>query len=150
MRNWILPALLCVALVGASFGLRAYAYAQGAADVAPLDAGIEDDGFGSSPALSTAPQVVGFNWNPLSWPWETIMLWAFTILGALIAALRPISRLTKWTFDDKVVAKLELLMALLLRVFTPPAVRLKSLSGGKSAGDPPPVAPMSSGGKAGG
>jgi hypothetical protein len=91
-------------------------------------------------ALQTAPApevtVVGIS-NPADWPWESILLWAFTILGALLAALRPIARLTKWTFDDKVVVRLEWLMALLLKVFTPPGARLASLGGGKSPGDPP-------------
>lgn len=113
-------AVLAIALCF-TLGLQHLAFASGAAEVRALAIAAP------APAISVAGIA-----SPLDWDWAAIGLWSFTILGALLAALRPIAALTRWTFDDKVVTSLEWLMAILLRIFTPPTVRAASLGGGKS------------------
>lgn len=136
MKSWIFPVLLCVAMVGASFGLRAVALADGAADVAPLDAGVGPP----TPAVTTAP-VDPSAWDFLGLPWGDIFTVLMVVLGALVSILRVLAPLTKWTGDNWLLGKLEWLVDLLAKILVPARFRSKSLGGGKSAGDPPPVAP---------
>jgi hypothetical protein len=129
VRNWILPVLMVAAMVCGSLGLHAYAYAQGAAEVAPLDAGIEDDGFGSSPALVAPVDPSG--WDFLGLPWGDILMVFMAGIGGLLVIFRAVAPLTATTKDDWVLGKLEWLSDLLSKIFVPGRYRSKSLGGGK-------------------
>lgn len=118
MKPWIAPFCLAAALVAGSFGLRAVAYAQGAAEIAPLDAGVGDspDGLSTSPAAISAP---GVDWNPLSWDWGAIFLLLMTVLGALAAVFRVVAPMTETRKDDWILGKIEWLMEILSKLFVP-------------------------------
>ncbi len=92
MRSWILPVLLAVLMVGGSFALREHAYAQGAAEVAPLDASVAvPDGPATSPAVAAVDIA-----DPLESPgdfWDDVKNakrtgWPALVVVLLFAALR--------------------------------------------------------------
>jgi hypothetical protein len=90
----------------------------------------------------------GLNWNPLTWPWPEIIATLISVLGVLIAALRPVAAFTKWTGDNKILHWLETILEFVMRVFVPAKMlNGKSLGGGKAPG--PGAADYQRGGKNG-
>jgi hypothetical protein len=92
---------------------------------------------------------------PLEWDWVQIFGIAVTVLGGLIMALRPIAALTAWKGDNWLLAKLEWLLATILKVFTPrgagfAGIGLGNGKGGVGDQPSPPPPPFASGGKSGG
>jgi hypothetical protein len=53
VKNWIMPALLAVAMLGGSLVVRQHAFAQGAAEVVPMDASVVE----APAAPATSPNV---------------------------------------------------------------------------------------------
>jgi hypothetical protein len=135
MKSAILAVLLVgLVMSGVNFGLYHVAYAQGASDVAPLDAGAAPapDISGTSPAAVSA-----FDWNPLSWDWWSLFMLALTVLGALVTVLRALAPMTKTKADDKALGWLVWLSDLLAKIVVPKQYRIGgSLGGGKSPTDP--------------
>jgi hypothetical protein len=134
MKTWI-ALIMCCLLAGfaGSFTLMRIAEAQGLAAVDAVAAPAPD-------GVSSSPQIVGVNWNPLDWDWPWILTTLAMVLGGIIALLRPIALATKWTGDNWLLARLEYVLALLMRVFVPkdypkfPDQKTASLGGGKAPG----------------
>ncbi len=122
---------------------------------AALNAALYSIAFAGGPREVAA--LAAIEWNPTAWDWPWIIATFVTVLGAVIAALRPIALATKWTGDNRILGWLETVLAWVVKVFVPLTIRTKSmpisLGGGKGGvGDqhPPPPPPFSSGGKSGG
>ena len=118
---------------------------------AALNAALYSIAFAGGPSALVA---VGA-FDPLSWDWVEIGTIVVMVLGALIAALRPIAAFTKWSGDNWLLAKLEWVLATILKVFTPrgagfAGIGLGNGKGGVGDQPPPPPPPFSSGGKSGG
>ena len=115
MKPWIAPICLALALVAGTFGLREQAYADGAAEVAPLDVGVE-----SAYGLVTAPPEPEESLtSPLDWDWLAILGVVMTVLGALATVFRVVAPMTATRKDDWLLGKIEWLMELLSRLFVP-------------------------------
>lgn len=131
MKTWILMLTFCmVAGTAGSFGAMRYAEAQAVvADPAPAP-----DGVSSSPAIAAV------DWNPLHWDWPWILGTIATVIGGVVMLLRPIAAATKWTGDNWLLARLEWLLAVLVRVVMPkdypkfPDQKVATSSGGKTGG----------------
>lgn len=128
MKTMLICALL-LAIPGINLGLYHFAHAQAVAEVAdagpPIDALPPADGVGSSPA-ATAPipaAVSAIEWNPLGWDWPWILATLVTVLGGIITALRPIAAATKWSGDNWALAKLEWVLATIVKLFLPAKMR---------------------------
>jgi hypothetical protein len=102
MKSWVLPILLAVAMFGGSFALRAHALAQGASEVAPLDAATPapaPDGMASSPSLSAVDIA-----DPLESPgdfWDDVKSakntgWPALVVVVLFAAFRLLRGRIAW------------------------------------------------------
>jgi|SRR5688572_14110839 len=99
MRSWILPVLLAVLMVGGSFALRAHAYAQGAAEVAPMDAGPSVLGPAPPPAVAAVDIA-----DPLESPgdfWDDVKNakrtgWPALVVVILFAAFRLLRGRIAW------------------------------------------------------
>jgi hypothetical protein len=94
---------------------------------------------------------------PLEWDWPWIIATSVTVLGGIIAALRPIALATSWTGDNKLLGWLETILAWIVKVFVPLTIRSKSMQiglgngkGGVGDQPPPPPPPFTGGGKSGG
>ncbi len=141
MKRDIVSVLL-VALIAAPI-LNAIVYSIAFAKGASIDT-----------SLAIAAADSGFSWNPTTWDWPWIVGTSVTVLGAIIAALRPIALATKWTGDNWLLAKLEWVLAMVVRLFVPLAIREKSmpisLGGGKGGVGDQPMPNPATGGKSGG
>jgi hypothetical protein len=102
MKSWILPILLAVLMVGGSFALRVHAYAQGAAEVVPLDAAMPTpvpDGPATLPAISAVDIA-----DPLESPgdfWDDVKNakrtgWPALVVVVLFAAFRLLRGRIAW------------------------------------------------------